>query len=100
MDCKAGGNGGGAAVQHVQFDGFGKADFRKCQAAFSGGGLMLWTGGKVAVPMVFEHCSVSDKHRALAGSAGIWIAVKELKLSYYIGETLLFTIYTHYGNLT
>ena len=26
-------------------------------------------------------------------------AVKELKLSYYIGETLLFTIYTHYGNL-
>ena len=28
-----------------------------------------------------------------------WVAVKELKLSYYIGETLLFTIYTHYGNL-
>ena len=27
------------------------------------------------------------------------VAVKELKLSYYIGETLLFTIYTHYGNL-
>ena len=28
-----------------------------------------------------------------------WVAVKELKLSYYIGETL-FTIYiyTHYGN--
>ena len=24
---------------------------------------------------------------------------KELKLSHYIGETLLFTIYTHYGNL-
>ena len=24
---------------------------------------------------------------------------KGLKLSYYIGETLLFTIYTHYGNL-
>ena len=24
---------------------------------------------------------------------------RELKLSYYIGETLLFTIYTHYGNL-
>ena len=23
-----------------------------------------------------------------------WVAVKELKLSYYIGETLLFTIYT------
>ena len=28
-----------------------------------------------------------------------WVAVKELKLSYYIGEALLFTIYTHYGNL-
>ena len=24
---------------------------------------------------------------------------KRLKLSYHIGETLLFTIYTHYGNL-
>ena len=23
-----------------------------------------------------------------------WVAVKEFKLSYYIGETLLFTIYT------
>ena len=29
----------------------------------------------------------------------VWVAVKELILSYYIGETLLFTIYTHYGNL-
>ena len=28
----------------------------------------------------------------------IWVAVKELELSYYIGETLLSTIYTHYGN--
>ena len=28
-----------------------------------------------------------------------WVAVKEFKFSYYIGETLLFTIYTHYGNL-
>ena len=28
-----------------------------------------------------------------------WVAVKELKLSYYIAETLLFTMYTHYGNL-
>ena len=28
-----------------------------------------------------------------------WVAVKELKLSYSIGEALLFTIYTHYGNL-
>ena len=27
-----------------------------------------------------------------------WVAVKDLKLSYYIGETILITIYTHYGN--
>ena len=36
-------------------------------------------------------------YRFLAGNN--WIAVKELKLSYYIGVTLLFTTYTHYGNL-
>ena len=29
----------------------------------------------------------------------VWVAVKELNLGYYIGETLLFTIYTHCGNL-
>ena len=29
-----------------------------------------------------------------------WVAVKELKLSYCIGESLLFTIHTQYGNLT
>ena len=29
----------------------------------------------------------------------VWAAVEELNLSYYIGETLFFTIYTHYGNL-
>ena len=28
-----------------------------------------------------------------------WVAVKELKLSYYIGETFLFTRYTQYSNL-
>ena len=27
-----------------------------------------------------------------------WVALKELKLSYYIGETLLFPIYTHNRN--
>ena len=32
-------------------------------------------------------------------TAGDWVAVKELKISYHNGETLLFTIYTHYGNL-
>ena len=35
----------------------------------------------------------------LVGMTLCWVAVKELKLSYYIEETLLFTIYTHYGNL-
>ena len=28
-----------------------------------------------------------------------WVAVKELNLSYYIGGTILITIYTHYGNI-
>ena len=28
-----------------------------------------------------------------------WVAVKELNSSYYDGETLLITVYTHYGNL-
>ena len=31
--------------------------------------------------------------------SSFWVAVKELKLSYCIGETLLFTTCTHYGNL-
>ena len=32
-------------------------------------------------------------------SCDFWVAVKELNLSYHIGKTLLFTIYTHSGNL-
>ena len=28
-----------------------------------------------------------------------WAAVEELDLSLYIGETMLITIYTHYGDL-
>ena len=37
----------------------------------------------------------------LPGCRFYWVAVKELKLSYNIGETLLFAIYiyTHYANL-
>ena len=31
--------------------------------------------------------------------AGGILGFKEVKLSYYIGETLLFIIETHYGNL-
>ena len=34
-----------------------------------------------------------------SSGALIWVAVKQLNLSYYIGETPFFTIYTHYGNL-
>ena len=37
--------------------------------------------------------------RVYMGFRVYWVAVRELKVSYYIGETLLFTIYTHYGNL-
>ena len=35
---------------------------------------------------------------ALRGLLFNSVAAKELKLSYYVGETLLFTIYAHYGN--
>ena len=46
---------------------------------------------------------LSSKHEGMEEemetSDNYWVAVKKLKLSYYIGETLLFTIYTHYGNL-
>ena len=28
-----------------------------------------------------------------------WVAVKELSLSYYLGETLVFATYTHDGDL-
>ena len=28
----------------------------------------------------------------------VWVSVQERKLRQYIGETLLFTIYTHCGN--
>ena len=30
--------------------------------------------------------------------ATYWVAVKELKLSYCVGETILITMYTHYAN--
>ena len=42
-------------------------------------------------------CSIGMMSPCEAGKD--WVAVKELKLSYYIGETLLFTTYTNYGNL-
>ena len=43
----------------------------------------------------------NDPTNTLRKPRGVfWVAVKEFKLSYYIGETLLFTMYLHYGNLT
>ena len=42
---------------------------------------------------------VYEEPVSLPSQGLVWVAVKELKLSYYIGETLLFSIYTHYGNL-
>ena len=53
---------------------------------------------------VLSSCSTASSHKRQQPSEVdlrplFWVAVKELKLSYYIGETLLFTIYTHYGNL-
>ena len=48
-------------------------------------------------PLALRHCPDPGK---MMGKTTNWVAVKELKLSYYVGETLLFfTIYTHYGNL-
>ena len=57
--------------------------------------------GKDPTSWAFLTCLAPSWGLGFAGDiAGInWVAVKELKLSYYIGETLLFTIYTHYGNL-
>ena len=40
------------------------------------------------------HCNIM----LLSSEWVCWVAVKELNLSYYIGATLLFTVYTHYGN--
>ena len=41
----------------------------------------------------------SECEAAVEQLARIWVAVKELHLSYHIGETLLLIIYTHYGTL-
>ena len=43
-------------------------------------------------------CPSTSWGTSLKNVEHFWVAVKELKLSYYIGETLLFTMYTHYGN--
>ena len=52
-----------------------------------------------ALPIILAFKQPQPSLRKHSWTAFVWVAVKELKLSYYIGETLLFTIYTHYGNL-
>ena len=67
-----------------------------------------WSIGKVNV--LLEYVVLLGVHRILSFLVMTdacfdsprnlsWVAVKELKLSYYIGETLLFTMYTHYGKI-
>ena len=61
------------------------------------------TGGGVSKPSFFLR---KPKPRTLSRGEPLlsplyiidWVAVKVLKLTYYIGETLFFYIY-HYGNL-
>ena len=43
-------------------------------------------------------CKVALPPPLVKQFTGLLLTVKELNLSYYIGETLLVTIYTHYGN--
>ena len=59
------------------------------------------TGHACAKLEVVRPSSANAKqHTRKQQAVQTWVAVKELKLSYYIGETLLSTIYTNYGNLT
>ena len=41
----------------------------------------------------------STLHLATGSETPNWVADTELKLSYYIGETLVIIIHTYYGNL-
>ena len=54
-----------------------------------------WSRAVAPEPMLFFGAIV----KGCQGFRVYWVAVKALKLSYYLGETLLFTIYTHDGNL-
>ena len=56
-----------------------------------------WVPGRV--PLCKTRSKANSLRTAEFCLRGVWVAVKELKLSYYIGETPLFTIYTHYGNI-
>ena len=58
-----------------------------------------WPGDLLSV--LGHVCRLCGQEASSSGAQFLndWVAVKELKLNYYIGETLLFTIYTLYGNL-
>ena len=53
----------------------------------------------IGTPISIHSFSPSEPEAREERCANDWVAVKELNSSYYFGETLLFTIYTHYGNL-
>ena len=56
---------------------------------------------RAPVTATAEHVGVHGGAQSNAGSSSgsCWVAVKELNLSYHFWDTLLITIYTHYGNL-
>ena len=65
--------------------------------------LLFWAGHSGISPKCLPVRCKDPKARlpiCVTDSGISWVAVKELKLSYYIRDTLLFSIYTHYGNLT
>ena len=61
---------------------------------------MSTSAGVASVPHLTEAACILKKPRLLFLVAEVfWVAVTELNLSYYNGETMLCTIYTPYGNL-
>ena len=59
-------------------------------------------GDVVELPVVESYRTLNLKALLMLDWAArrlFCVAVKELKLRYYVGETLLFTIYTHYRKL-
>ena len=59
-------------------------------------------------PLLVQVCTAQSYHMwteietavTSCASVNIWVAVKECKLSYYIEDILLVTIYTRHGSLT
>ena len=51
--------------------------------------------------MFKKNCSRDTRKKCWSlRSQLVWVAVKALKFSYCIGETILITMYNHYGNLS